>query len=141
MHSMAQRTGPNRFHRPLRSSCIDMAMSRTPSMNRVSQGGLERVAEQPIPEQFTVTGRCCREVEPSRRTSEQFPLSAPSADRQSATETDREEANSGTYNLGQTQWNEWPLVTVNSQRATAVSSGTWNLCSLTLPYQPYLDNF
>lgn len=75
----------------------------TTTRNQVSQGGLERDAEQPIPEQFTVTGRCCREVEPSLRTREQFPLSAPSSNEQSATETEREEANSGTYNLRQTQ--------------------------------------
>lgn len=35
MISMAQRMGPSRFHRPVRSSCIDMAISRVPSMNRV----------------------------------------------------------------------------------------------------------
>lgn len=35
MKRMAQRMGPNRFHRPLRSSCIDMAISRAPSKNRV----------------------------------------------------------------------------------------------------------
>lgn len=35
MNRMAQRTGPSRFHRPLRSSCMDMAISRAPSRNRV----------------------------------------------------------------------------------------------------------
>lgn len=35
MISMAQMMGPSRFHRPLRSSCIDMAISRVPSMNSV----------------------------------------------------------------------------------------------------------
>ena len=35
MNSRAQRTGPSRFHRPLRSSCIDMAISRAPSKNTV----------------------------------------------------------------------------------------------------------
>lgn len=34
-----------------------------------------------------------------------------------------------------------PFFTENNQRAMAVSSGIWNLCSLTLAYQPYLDSF
>lgn len=71
--------------------------------NQAPQGGLVREVEQPIPEQFAVSGPCCRELEPSLRTSEQFPLSAPSPDEQLVTETEREEANSGTYNLNQTQ--------------------------------------
>lgn len=33
------------------------------------------------------------------------------------------------------------LLTEKSQRAMAVSSGIWNLCSLTLPYQLYFDSF
>lgn len=39
MPRTAQRTGPSMFHRPLRSSCIDMAISRAPSMNRVYTHG------------------------------------------------------------------------------------------------------
>lgn len=35
MKSMAQRMGPSRFHKPFRSSCIDMAISKAPSKNRV----------------------------------------------------------------------------------------------------------
>lgn len=71
--------------------------------NQVSQGGLERAAAQVVPEQLTVTGPCCRETEPILRTSRQVPPSAPSPDEQSATETERKEANSGTYNLKQTR--------------------------------------
>lgn len=73
----------------------------TITRNQVPQGGLKRAAEQPDPEQFTVTVFCCRDAEPSLRTSEQFELSAPSPDEQLATDTKREEANSGTYSLGQ----------------------------------------
>lgn len=65
----------------------------------MSQGGLERAAEQLNPEQFIVIGPFCREAEPSLRTRKQFPISVPSSDEQPATETEREEANSGTYNL------------------------------------------
>jgi len=65
----------------------------------VSQGGLKRDAEQLIPEQFTVTGPCRRDAEPSLRSSEQFPFTAASPEEQLATETDTEEENSGTYNL------------------------------------------
>lgn len=78
----------------------------TATRNQVSQGGLESAAEQPVPEQLTVTVLCCREVEPILRTSEQFPPSPSSPDEQSATETEREEANSGTYNLRQTEKNK-----------------------------------
>lgn len=77
----------------------------TITRNQVSQGGLESTAEQPVPEQFTVTGPCCREEEPRLRISEQLPLSAPSPDEQSATIMDREEANSGTYSLEHAQIN------------------------------------
>lgn len=75
----------------------------TSTRNQVSQGGLERAAAQVVPEQLTVTGPRCRETEPMLRTSEQFPPAASSPDEQLATETEREEANSGTYNLKQTR--------------------------------------
>lgn len=75
----------------------------TSTRNQASQGGLERAAAQVVPEQLTVTGPCCREREPILRTSGHRPPSASSPDEQSATETVREEANSGTYNLKQTR--------------------------------------
>lgn len=72
------------------------------TLNQVSQGGLERAAEQDVPEQLTLTGPCCRDTEPIPRTSGQVPPSIPSPE-QSATEMDREEAKSGTYNLKRTR--------------------------------------
>lgn len=71
----------------------------TTTRSQVSHGGLERDAEQLVPEQFTVVGPCCRDSEPSLRSSEQFLPSAASRDQQSVTERASDEANSGTYNL------------------------------------------
>lgn len=73
----------------------------TSTLSQVSQGGGDRAAEHAVPEQLTVTGPCCREAEPSRRTREQPPASDPPPE-QSDTDTDREEQNSGTYTLKHT---------------------------------------
>lgn len=67
----------------------------TSTRSQASQGGLDRAAVQVVSEQLTVTG-------PTRRTSGQLPPSASSPEEQSDTETEREEANSGTYNLEHT---------------------------------------
>lgn len=64
----------------------------------MSQGGFTSDAEQTIPEQFTVSGSSCRDLEPTLRISEQLSLRGFS-DEQLATSTETEEENSGTYNL------------------------------------------
>lgn len=71
----------------------------TTTRNQAFHGGLERDAEQLIPEQFTVVRLCCRDAEPRLRSSEQLRLPDASPDEHSATETERDEANSGTNNL------------------------------------------
>lgn len=67
----------------------------------MSHGGYSRTVEQSLPEQLTVCGSCCRELEPILSTKEQLTLVVPSTDKQLATEMDNEETNSGTNNL---QW-------------------------------------
>lgn len=61
----------------------------TSTRSQASQGGLDSAAAQLASEQLTVAG-------PTRRSSGQLPPSASSPDEQSDTETEREEASSGT---------------------------------------------
>lgn len=76
-----------------------MSRLSTSTRSQTPHGGFSRNAEQPVPEQLTMCGSCCRELEPTLSTREQMAPSAPSASKQLATEMDNEEANSGTYNL------------------------------------------
>ena len=72
----------------------------TTTLTQAFHGGVVRVAEQPMAEQFTLTSPSLKEDEPSFSTSEQ--ASSPAPNVQPVTDTVREETNSGTKTLEHT---------------------------------------